>query len=117
MIRSGLTVSREKDAAGQSARGGSGVLNLSFRGGNPQDCRLMLEAVIAAHAIRSTESATDCAAPVPLLTVTLYATVASASAGSPRTGEVSVTTAGPSAHAVAARAITPATQQARRFMA
>lgn len=47
MIGAGLTVSRDKDSAGSS--GGSGVLNLTFRGSDPELCRRLLGAVIQAH--------------------------------------------------------------------
>lgn len=47
MIAGGLTVSRDKDAGTGAV--GNGVLNLSFRGPNSEDCRKILEAVIKAH--------------------------------------------------------------------
>ena len=48
MIRAGLAVTRDKDTSSAS-QGGSGILNLTFRGGNPADCRRVLEAVIKAY--------------------------------------------------------------------
>lgn len=47
-LRAGLTVAREKDTSGGSQIG-SGVLNLSYRGGDPQDTRRILDALIKVH--------------------------------------------------------------------
>jgi capsular exopolysaccharide synthesis family protein len=51
MIAGGLTVSRDKEAGAGAGAVGSGVLNLSFRGPNSEDCRKILEAVIMAHKV------------------------------------------------------------------
>lgn len=47
VIGGGLTVSRDKDSGGAAVN--SGVLNLTFRAANSEDCRLLLMAVVRAH--------------------------------------------------------------------
>ena len=47
MINLGLTISR--DTTSSTSTVGSGVLDLTFRSGNPEDSKLLLSAVIQAH--------------------------------------------------------------------